>query len=46
MGTGRPIPTLILNREECETLERWARRPGQRKPLEHPRIIRARCAKG
>jgi transposase len=27
MAIGRPIPPLSLSSEECETLERWARRP-------------------
>jgi transposase len=40
MGTGRPIPTLILNQEERETLERWARGPRTAQALaQRARII-------
>ena len=40
MGTGRPIPALILNQEERETLERWARRPRTAQALaQRARII-------
>lgn len=40
MGTGRPISALILNQEERETLERWARRPRTAQALaQRARII-------
>jgi len=46
MRTGRPIPALILNEEERETLERWARRPKTGQALaQRARIILA-CSNG
>lgn len=46
MGTGRPIPTLILNREERETLERWARRPRTAQALAQRARIILGCSSG
>jgi len=46
MRLGRPIPELILNAEEQETLERWARRPSSAQVLAlRARVILA-CAAG
>lgn len=46
MRTGRPIPPLVLNREERETLEQWARRPKTAQALaQRARVILA-CAEG
>ena len=46
MHIGRPIPELILNAEEQETLERWARRPSSAQVLAlRARVILA-CATG
>jgi len=43
---GRPIPPLILNREERQTLENWARRPTSAQALaQRARVILA-CARG
>jgi transposase len=46
MGTGRPIPTLILNQEERETLERWARRPRTAQALAQRARIILGCSSG
>lgn len=46
MARGRPIPELILNREEQETLQAWARRPKTAQALAlRARIVLA-CAEG
>jgi transposase len=46
MRTGRPIPPLVLNREERQTLEEWTRRPKTAQALaQRARIILA-CAEG
>jgi len=46
MRRGRPIPELILNSEEQETLQRWARRPTSAQALAlRARVILA-CATG
>ena len=46
MRLGRPIPELILNREEHETLRRWANRPTSAQALAlRARVILA-CAAG
>jgi len=46
MALGRPIPPLILNREERQTLENWARRPTSAQALaQRARVILA-CARG
>ena len=46
MRLGRPIPELILNTEEQETLQRWARRPKSAQALAlRARVILA-CAAG
>jgi len=43
---GRPIPPLILSREERQTLENWARRPTSAQALaQRARVILA-CARG
>src|SRR5687767_5636760 len=46
MGTGRPIPALILNQEERETLERWARRPRTAQALAQRARIILGCSSG
>src|SRR4029453_3774774 len=46
MRAGRPIPTLILSREERETLERWARRPKTAQALAQRARIILFCATG
>lgn len=46
MRTGRPMPRLVLNREERQTLEQWARRPKTAQALaQRARVILA-CAEG
>ena len=46
MALGRPIPPLILSREERQTLENWARRPTSAQALaQRARVILA-CARG
>ena len=46
MGTGRPIPALILNQEERVTLERWARRPKTAQALAQRARIILGCSSG
>lgn len=46
MRAGRPIPALILSREERETLERWARRPKTAQALAQRARIILFCATG
>src|SRR2546426_5151939 len=46
MRTGRPIPVLMLNQEERDTLQRWARRPKSAQALaQRARLVLA-CADG
>src|SRR5438046_1366760 len=46
MRNGRPIPPLTLNREEEETLQRWARRPKSAQALAFRARIVLACAMG
>jgi transposase len=46
MRLGRPIPPLVLTKEERETLERWARRPSTAQALAQRARIILTCAKG
>ena len=46
MRTGRPIPILILSREERERLEQWARRPKTAQALAQRARIILLCATG
>jgi hypothetical protein len=46
MRMGRPIPELVLTKEELETLQRWARRPQSAQALaQRARLVLA-CAQG
>ena len=46
MTLGRPIPPLLLSREERETLERWVRRPSSAQALSLRARIILTCAQG
>ncbi len=46
MRLGRPIPELILNPEEHETLQRWARRPKSAQALALRACVILACAAG
>src|SRR5712664_2268948 len=46
MTLGRPIPPLLLSREERETLERWVQRPSSAQALSLRARIILTCAQG
>lgn len=46
MRTGRPIPRLVLDREERQTLEQWARRPKTAQALAQRARVILVCAEG
>ena len=46
MRLGRPVAPIVLTTEECETLERWARRPTTAQALALRSRLVLRCAAG